>query len=196
MSRATPLSPDDRRRAIIEATLPLLLDRGPEISTREIARAAGIAEGTIFRAFGTKHDLIHATVHAALAPDAAIAELAALPPDQTLSERAVSILVVLHDEIQRTRALFATLFGDRDPHPPGGRRHPPAGDDHPKHRLARAATEALAPYAAELRVPVADAGRVLSTLAIALGFGSTDPHLTDADRLADVVLYGIAQGEA
>lgn len=196
MSRAAPLSPDHRRRAIIEATLPLLLDRGPDLSTREIALAAGVAEGTIFRAFGTKQDLVHATVQAALAPDGAIAELAALPADQTLAERAESILTVLHDEIQRTRSLFATLFGDRSPHHPPGRHHPPAGPDHPKYRLARAAADALAGYEGELRVPVTDAARVLSTLAIAIGFGSADRHLADADRLADVVLHGIAEGEA
>jgi len=62
------MAPEDRRQAIIEATLPLLLERGTEMSTREIAQAAGIAEGTIFRAFETKQDLIHATIHTALMP--------------------------------------------------------------------------------------------------------------------------------
>ena len=37
------MSPEERRQAIIAATLPVLLERGPEISTREIARAAGVA---------------------------------------------------------------------------------------------------------------------------------------------------------
>ncbi len=193
--RAAPLSPDERRHALIAATLPLLLERGPEISTREIAQAAEVAEGTIFRAFDTKQDLIHATIHTALAPDAAIAELAALPGDQTLTERARSILTVLRDEIERTRALFTTLTGDGMPCPPGSHCHAPVDAEHPKRRLARAGADALAGYADALRVPVEDAGRVLASLAIAIGFGST-PQLVDLDRLVDAVLHGIAEGEA
>ena len=60
--RATPLSPDDRRRALIDATLPLLRTHGPTVSTRQIAEAAGVAEGTIFRAFPSKDDLINEAV--------------------------------------------------------------------------------------------------------------------------------------
>ncbi|HBX79727.1 MAG TPA: TetR/AcrR family transcriptional regulator, partial [Propionibacteriaceae bacterium] len=51
MTRAAPLSPDDRRRALIAATRPLLAEFGPDVSTRRIAEAAGVAEGTIFRVF-------------------------------------------------------------------------------------------------------------------------------------------------
>ena len=52
--RATAMSPDDRRRAIVAALVPLIVERGGEVSTREIAQAAGIAEGTIFRVFADK----------------------------------------------------------------------------------------------------------------------------------------------
>ncbi|MCU1430433.1 MAG: DNA-binding transcriptional regulator, AcrR family, partial [Actinomycetia bacterium] len=36
---------------IVAATLPLLLEHGDRVTSRQIAEAAGIAEGTIFRAF-------------------------------------------------------------------------------------------------------------------------------------------------
>ena len=45
------MAPDDRRKAILAVLVPLIVEKGGDVSTREIARAAGIAEGTIFRVF-------------------------------------------------------------------------------------------------------------------------------------------------
>ena len=41
-----PLAPEDRRTAILAALIPLLVERGGDVTTKEIAQAAGIAEGT------------------------------------------------------------------------------------------------------------------------------------------------------
>jgi AcrR family transcriptional regulator len=62
------MSPDDRRKAIVGALLPLLMERGGEVSTREIAQAAGIAEGTIFRVFADKRSLMLAAAQEAINP--------------------------------------------------------------------------------------------------------------------------------
>ena len=56
--RAESLPADERRAMIIEAMLPLLLEHGEMVTTRQIAEAAGIAEGTIFRVFADKDELI------------------------------------------------------------------------------------------------------------------------------------------
>ena len=64
--RAEPLAPDDRRRAIVEAVIPLLVERGATATTRQMAEAAGIAEGTIFRVFPDKAALIHEAVRVSL----------------------------------------------------------------------------------------------------------------------------------
>ena len=86
--RATALPPEERRTAIIEATLPLLLDRGPNVTTRQIAEAAGIAEGTIFRVFPDKEAVLRAAIDLAF--------------DTEPTERAL-------DAIDRTQAFEAQL---------------------------------------------------------------------------------------
>jgi AcrR family transcriptional regulator len=76
------MPPDERRAAIVAATLPLLLEGGPNVTTRQIAEAAGIAEGTIFRVFPDKDAVIQAAIE--LAFDTAPAEEALARIDRTL----------------------------------------------------------------------------------------------------------------
>ena len=197
VSRATPLSPDERRQAIVDATLPLLLEHGPELSTSQIAQAAGVAEGTIFRVFETKSDLIHATLHAALEPTEALAALEVLDPAQSLTERVAAVFTILSEQIARTRALFVHLAGTgfnghRPPLQPGQGAGKPDG----RLRMLAATASALAPYTDQLRVPVSTAAKLLNALAFAASFGaSADDPLPTAESLANTVLYGIAEGE-
>ena len=60
------MSPDDRRKAILDALIPLLVERGGDVTTKEIARAAGIAEGTVFRVFPDKATLLFAAAQEAM----------------------------------------------------------------------------------------------------------------------------------
>ena len=64
--RRKPLTADDRRAAIIEATMPLIAERGPAVTSAEIAEAAQIAQGTIFHVFGDKQALVDAVVRQAM----------------------------------------------------------------------------------------------------------------------------------
>ena len=66
--RATPLAPEDRRTAILTALIPLLVEKGGDVTTKEIAKAAGIAEGTIFRVFPDKATLLFAAAEEAINP--------------------------------------------------------------------------------------------------------------------------------
>ena len=56
------MTPDDRRRTLVEATIPLLHEHGKAVTTKQIADAAGVAEGTLFRVFDSKDDLVTAAV--------------------------------------------------------------------------------------------------------------------------------------
>jgi AcrR family transcriptional regulator len=76
--RASPVPPEDRRTSIAVAALNLLLEHGATVTTRQIAEAANIAEGTIFRAFPDKDAVIQAAVDLALDPapaERALAEI-------------------------------------------------------------------------------------------------------------------------
>ena len=75
---------------IVAATLPLLLEHGDRVTTKQIAEAAGIAEGTIFRAFVDKDEVIAAVIESALDPEPLEAALSAIPSD--LPSRTVSRL--------------------------------------------------------------------------------------------------------
>ncbi len=77
--RATALPPDERRSMIVAATLPLLLEHGDRVTSRQIAEAAGIAEGTIFRVFADKDEIIVAVIEAALDPEPLEAALRDIP---------------------------------------------------------------------------------------------------------------------
>jgi AcrR family transcriptional regulator len=64
---------------VVAAALPLVIEHGERVTTRQIADAAGIAEGTVFRAFADKDELIAACVDAALDPTALEMALRDLP---------------------------------------------------------------------------------------------------------------------
>ena len=72
---------------IVAATLPLLLEHGDRVTSRQIAEAAGIAEGTIFRAFADKDEVIAAVIEAALDPEPLEAALPTIPATLALRGR-------------------------------------------------------------------------------------------------------------
>jgi len=97
--RAAALPPDQRRSMIVEATLPLLIEHGDRVTTKQIAEAAGIAEGTIFRAFGDKDEVIAAVVEAALDPEPLEAALAAIPAALPFEARLEAAIVIMQQRV-------------------------------------------------------------------------------------------------
>jgi len=190
MVRATPLPPDERRAALMAATEPLLERYGREVSTRQIAEAAGVAEGTIFRAFSTKDALIDACLQEAFDVGRTCALLTALDPGLPLEERLVRAVDLLQARMRRIVALFHTR---RMPPPtPGG----PA-ELHAKHRddnaaLTDALVTVLRPDAGRLRIPPHEAALALRALVFALSHPVLgDGRLSTPAEIVDLVLHGV-----
>ena len=101
------MSADDRRAALVDATLPLLRERGRTVSTKEIASAAGVAEGTIFRVFDSKDDLVDACIHRAFDTGHTRAALHRIDPSLPLAERLAEAVGIMQD---RLREMFALIF--------------------------------------------------------------------------------------
>ena len=98
-TRATALPPDERRSMIVTATLPLLLEHGDRVTTKQIAEAAGIAEGTIFRAFADKDEVITAVVEAALDDAALEAALGDAVEGLPFEDALVAAIVIMQQRV-------------------------------------------------------------------------------------------------
>lgn len=107
--RAAPLPPEERRAALVDATLGLLAEHGAEVTTRQIATAAGVAEGTIFRVFDDKDSLVNAAVHKAFAADETAAAIRAVDPSLPLDERLAHGVALQQQRVQRLFHLLHAL---------------------------------------------------------------------------------------
>jgi AcrR family transcriptional regulator len=188
VSRATPLPPAARREAILDAVLPLVLDQGRALSTKQIAEASGIAEGTIFRVFESKSDLIDAAICRALSPEALLAALNALADRGDLRTLVIDIVRTLQEHAFTTHRLISLL--------------PPADGIAAHHGIDAAARRDLGEQTvatlAALMVPHTDALAVTPSAAagalLALSFGSTfSTRSTDPAGVADILLHGISR---
>lgn len=184
--RANPLGAPERRRAIMAATERLLVERGKDVSTREIAEAAGIAEGTIFRVFATKDAIIDAIFVDAFDDTAARESLRRECAGMAFDECLLAIVTSLQTRMRRVLALIAAV-GFRDP--------PDESEMLEQRRLGYAATaELLAPHADALRVDPDRAARVLHGLALAMTHPMLiDTPVTDPAAIVDLVLRGIGR---
>ena len=74
----TELRADAQRNLgrVLDAATEAFAASGPDVSIDEIARAAGVGHGTVFRRFPTKDDLIYAVIERHVAQMCAIAEQA------------------------------------------------------------------------------------------------------------------------
>lgn len=190
MARATPLSPDARRASIIAATVPLLRVHGTAVTTSQIAMAAGVAEGTLFRVFPDKETLIRAAIASAFDPAPTVAQLERLDPAQSLRDQLIAATEIMQRRIDEVWQLIA-MIGHSVP-PRTERAAPPAVDD---SRVRELLSSVFERHRDEIRCEPAQAARLLR----ALVFAGTHPRLTDhpltPHEIVSVLLDGVRTSE-
>jgi AcrR family transcriptional regulator len=167
---------------IVAATLPLLIEHGEMVTTRQIADAAGIAEGTIFRAFPDKESLLRAALETALDHEPAERAMAEIDPNLPLAEALTAAVLILQQRVVHVWRIASSL---------GPRFHNASR----KHLVVSASLlELFKAHRSELAVPPAQAARLLQAITLAV----THPSLAETPlkpaAVVQLVLHGVGKG--
>ncbi|MGW3513759.1 TetR/AcrR family transcriptional regulator [Streptomyces sp. NPDC000994] len=190
--RAPAMSPEQRREMIIQTAIPLIAEYGAAVTTAKIARAAGIGEGTIFRVFADKDELLQACMVEALSPEHAVRELDAIDVSQPLPDRLAEAAEALQAHMSRMGAIAGSL-GHRGGKHPGTVRG--AGRDESTTRIRAALAELLEPDKAALRRPPEQIAALFFGLLFTQPRTEDEPDLTPQE-LVEVFLHGALSGGA
>lgn len=184
--------------AIIDAVTPLLIEHGNNATTRQMAEAAGVAEGTIFRVFPDKRALIHDAVEHSLDPDPvrrALSEVyAGAPLDVQLAE-AARILLDRYDDVIALMSLLRTLPPDEHgAH--SGHTGPPAAIARSSEVVMDVLTDLFERHRADLRITPRRAAAAFRALVFAVAHPAMlrEEKLT-VPEIIDVLLSGVARSE-
>lgn len=198
--RAAPLAPAERRKALVEVFLELARRHGRVPTTSEIARAAGVAEGTIFRVFPSKDTLQTDAVESAFCPADARREFLAIDRSQPMRARLVAFAAIMQRRVQDVLGLMTALGLTEAPH----LAHHAACFEAGRHVRSDPA-DGCEPLEGELFGPVLDLvdaddltvspGQLLHRIRL-LSFSGSHPgiaqgELLTPEEIVDTVLYGV-----
>jgi AcrR family transcriptional regulator len=167
---------------IVEATLPLLVEHGEMVTSRQIAAAAGIAEGTIFRVFADKDALIAAVIDMAFDAEPLERALATVDHGLAFEEAVTAATTILQQRVIDLWRLVSSIgprFHDRT------------------RRSMEQSDELVALFTAHrdhLAVEPAEAARLLRALTLS----TTHPMLAEQPMaptaIVQLFLHGVSAG--
>ena len=164
---------------IVAATLPLLLEHGDRVTSRQIAEAAGIAEGTVFRAFADKDELIVAVLESAMDTQPLEQALAGIAPGLGFEATLAAAVVLIQQrviDIWRLMSSVGTRFHERT-------RRPMADSD--------ALVRIFAAHPGQIRVEPIEAARLLRALTLSTTHPMLAGEPSSPDELVQLFLHGI-----
>ena len=193
------MSPEDRRNSLLDAAVPLLLEFGGDLTTKQVATAAGVAEGTLFRVFPDKQALITAIIDREMDPEPTLAAIKGIDSSQSLEAVILEVVTVLRSRVERMMSIMHAVGPHSQSHHRKAGQHP-QGSERGKHIIAatdEAILSTLTPHLDRLRIDP----RVAVAFIRVSAFGTAMPHFAAADLItthgiADLVLRGIVKEES
>jgi AcrR family transcriptional regulator len=186
--RARPMSPEERRDRLVDTTLNLLREHGRAVTTRQIAAAAGVAEGTIFRVVESKDELVEAAISRAFEPGALVDRIEEIDVDAPLRERLVVLASILQQRFRATFELMKKVGMVR----PSDHVHDSPEAVAGRDRLSAMLEAVVGADSDQLAVPTA---QFVHTLRL-LTFAGSHPHISEGqlltpEEIVDTVMHGL-----
>ncbi|MFL6206462.1 MAG: TetR/AcrR family transcriptional regulator [Acidimicrobiales bacterium] len=180
-TRAASLPPEERRRTIVDAAIPLVVEHGEMVATRHVADAAGIAEGTLFRVFPDKESLLAAVIERVLDPEPLEQALAAIDAERPLTE-VVTAAVQASQRRGEDVWRVVSRIGKRS-------------EDQPRRPMPEspALTRLLEAHRDELTVAPTVAARNLRALTLAMSHPLLVERPASPKEIARMFLHGVAK---
>lgn len=184
----------ERRAALTSAALPLVCRYGTKVTTRQIAEAAGVAEGTIFRVFRDKDELVQTVIAQAFDATPALAELGRVDSTLPLRTRLTCVTSVLQRRLQLVFDLMVAL-GMSVPQEEVEARRQAVRRAHAS--ILDRITQLLEPDREQFRCPVPEVVKLLRLVT----FSGSHPMITDGqplspDEITDLLLDGVRRRPA
>jgi AcrR family transcriptional regulator len=184
------MAPEDRRAALIAATVPLLLEFGLDVSTKQIAQAAGVAEGTIFGVFPDKRSLLTAAIVHAFDQQPTLDAIAAIDPGDDLRARLRAAATLINAQFAgNARLMHAARIS-----PPMADPEALARMNRSREQLLTALTELIEPDAHQLRRTPREVARLLLLFCGANTYGPFADRRFDGGELVSLLLDGLLVG--
>ena len=179
--RAASLPVEERRRSIVDAAIPLLMEHGEQVTTRHVADAAGIAEGTLFRVFPDKDSLLSAVIDRILDPEPLEQALAGIDGSRPLLD-----VVTAAAEVSQRRSADVWRLLSRV-----GKR----SEQHERPRMAEspALIRLMEAHRDEITVSPRAAARNLRALTLAMSHPLLVERPASPKEIARLFLNGVAE---